>query len=62
VNAGDLDPGADVAGLVALYDGLVLGISIQARDGIPAETIRAAIRHAMAAWDLNRCARSGNGK
>jgi AcrR family transcriptional regulator len=62
VNAGDLGSGADVAGLVALYDGLVLGISIQARDGIPAETMRAAIRHAMAAWDLHRCARSGDGK
>jgi AcrR family transcriptional regulator len=62
VNAGDLGSGADVAGLVALYDGLVLGISIQARDGISAETMRAAIRHAMAAWDLNRSARSGNGK
>ena len=62
VNAGDLDPAVDIDGLIALYDGLVLGISIQARDGIPAETIRAAIRHAMAAWDLNRSARSGNGK
>ena len=62
VNAGDLDPGADVAGLVALYDGLVLGISIQARDSIPAETIRAAIRHALAAWDLPRSAPSNYGK
>ncbi len=50
VSAGDLDPTTDVAGLVALYDGLMLGISIQARDGVPASAIRAGIRHAMAAW------------
>jgi AcrR family transcriptional regulator len=51
VSAGDLDPATDVAGLTALYDGLVLGISIQARDGVPTETLRAGIEHAMAAWD-----------
>ena len=62
VNAGDLDPAVDIDGLVALYDGLVLGISIQARDCIPAETMRAAIRHAMAAWDLHRSAPSNYGK
>jgi AcrR family transcriptional regulator len=51
VSAGDLDPATDVAGLAALYDGLVLGISIQARDGVPTETLRAGIGHAMVAWD-----------
>jgi AcrR family transcriptional regulator len=52
VSAGDLEPTTDIAGLTALYDGLVLGISIQARDGVSAETLRGAIRHAMAAWDV----------
>jgi len=51
ISVGDLDPTTDVAGLTALYDGLVLGISIQARDGVSAETLRGAIGHAMAAWD-----------
>ena len=51
VSAGDLDSATDVAGLVALYDGLVLGISIQARDAVPANAIRSGIKHAMAAWD-----------
>jgi len=54
VISGDLDPAADVAGLVALYDGLVLGISIQARDGVAANAIRAGIKYAMAAWG-DRC-------
>jgi len=54
VNGGDLAPTTDVAGLVALYDGLVLGISIQARDGVPAVSIRAGIKHAMAAWGDDR--------
>ena len=51
VRVGDLQPATDIAGLTALYDGLVLGMSIQARDGVPADTLRAAIGHAMAAWD-----------
>lgn len=54
ISAGDLDPTIDVPALVALYDGLVLGISIQARDGIGTDTIQAAIGYAMAAWDM-RC-------
>ena len=58
VRVGDLNPTTDIAGLTALYDGLVLGISIQARDGVPADTLRAAIGHAMAAWDTQCCASS----
>ncbi|MET4593263.1 MULTISPECIES: hypothetical protein [unclassified Sphingomonas] len=54
VSTGNLAPATDVAGLTALYDGLVLGVSIQARDGVPAETLRAGIAHAMAAWDMRR--------
>ncbi|WP_082463339.1 TetR/AcrR family transcriptional regulator [Sphingomonas sp. Leaf34] len=54
VAAGDLDLTTDVAGLVALYDGLLLGVSIQARDGVGADTIRAGIGYAMAAWDRHR--------
>ena len=59
VSAGDLEPTTDVAGLAALYDGLVLGISIQARDGVSAETLRAGIGHAMAAWDSRRAKAAG---
>ncbi|WP_354291481.1 TetR/AcrR family transcriptional regulator [Sphingomonas sp. PvP055] len=50
VQSGDLDPATDVAGLVALYDGLLLGIAIQARDGLAPSTIRSGIGFALAAW------------
>ena len=60
VGAGDLDAATDVAGLTALYDGLVLGISVQARDGVAAETLRASIGHAMAAWDIRRTGPAGS--
>lgn len=55
VSAGDLDSATDVEGLVALYDGLMLGISIQARDAVPPNAIRSGIKHAMAAWEESRC-------
>jgi len=54
VSVGDLDPGTDVAGLTALFHGLLLGVSIQARDGVSPEMLRAGVGHAMAAWDGQR--------
>lgn len=51
IAAGDLARSTNVAGLAALYDALLLGISIQARDAVSVETINAAVACAMAAWD-----------
>jgi hypothetical protein len=47
--------------LVALYDGLVLGISIPARGGVAADIIMAGIEHALAAWDSHRSGLSASG-
>lgn len=57
VNAGDLASGADLPGLLALYDGFLLGVSIQVRDGVPMAAIEAAVTSAMAAWDACRTGR-----
>lgn len=54
VDDGVLQPGTDVAGLAALYEGLLLGMSIQARDGVSADAIDNAITQALKAWDANR--------
>lgn len=51
VEAGALRPDADLEGLVALFDGFLLGVSIQVCDGVPQAAIEAAVNCAMAAWD-----------
>ena len=53
IENGALYPGTDVAGLSALYEGLLVGLSIQARDGVPGEIIDAAITQALKAWNEN---------
>lgn len=52
IDAGTLLPTTDVAGLAALYEGLLVGISIQARDGVAAAALDAAITQALKAWDV----------
>lgn len=51
---GELAAQADLEGLTALYDGFLLGVSIQVRDGVPLAAIEAAITCALAAWDVYR--------
>lgn len=51
VDAGELQPDADLQGLTALFDGFLLGVSIQVRDGVPLAAIEAGIGCALAAWD-----------
>ncbi|HWL71775.1 MAG TPA: hypothetical protein VNS22_25815 [Geminicoccus sp.] len=46
-------PATDLVGLATLYEGLLVGLSIQARDGVPAGAIDAAITQALLAWDAN---------
>lgn len=49
----DLLPSTDVTGLSTLVDALLMGLSIQARDGISSDAINAAITQALNAWDAN---------
>lgn len=54
VEAGELRPNTIVDGMTAMIDGLLSGLSIQARDGMPVETLEAGIGIVMQAWDANR--------
>ena len=47
---GELKPGTDPEGVAALLDGLLLGISIMARDGVLKGTLDAAISSAFSSW------------
>ncbi|MCY9589979.1 TetR/AcrR family transcriptional regulator [Paenibacillus chitinolyticus] len=49
----ELPPTADISVLVALFDTFLQGISTQARDGIPYETIDEAITQLMRIWDVS---------
>ncbi|WP_202048830.1 TetR/AcrR family transcriptional regulator [Neorhizobium sp. AL 9.2.2] len=51
VSSGALSVVTDVSSLVSLYDAILLGVSIQARDGVSVASIRGAVRSAMASWD-----------
>lgn len=51
VEAGELRRDADLQGLTALFDGFLLGVSIQVRDGVPLAAIEAGVGCALAAWD-----------
>ncbi|MCB8879226.1 TetR/AcrR family transcriptional regulator [Acidisoma cellulosilytica] len=51
VAAGALRAETDVAGLAAVFDGLLLGLSLQARDGVPGSAMDAGITAVLAAWD-----------
>ena len=45
----DINP----AGLTTLLDGILVGLSIQARDGVTHEDLDAGVTQALAAWDAN---------
>ncbi|MEO6713734.1 MAG: TetR/AcrR family transcriptional regulator [Mycobacteriales bacterium] len=53
VDSGELGPDTDIDGLATLFDGLLVGISIAARDGVGAASLDAAITNALAAWDAS---------
>ena len=55
IETGELRPDADAAGLAALFEGLLVGFSIQAVDQVPASALDGAITGALAAWDSARC-------
>ncbi|KQO85965.1 TetR/AcrR family transcriptional regulator [Methylobacterium sp. Leaf91] len=54
VTAGELSGLTNVEGLASLLDGILLGLSIQARDGVPSQVLTAAIETADALWNANR--------
>jgi AcrR family transcriptional regulator len=54
VASGELKKETDAVGLAAMFDGLLLGFSVQARDGAPADALDAAVTSALGAWDHHR--------
>lgn len=54
VSGGELRADTDIHGLSALFEGVLSGISLQARDGVSMEAINAGITQALNAWDANR--------
>lgn len=53
ISAGTLRPDTNPAGLAALFDGVLVGLSIQARDGVSSNDLDAGVTQALAAWDAN---------
>ena len=54
VARGELRTGTDAEGLAALAEALLLGMSIQARDGVSQLAVNAAISSLLQLWDANR--------
>ncbi len=54
IDEGMLRREADPAGLATLFEGFLVGLSIQARDGVSTQDLDAAVTQAMTAWDANR--------
>lgn len=59
VAAGELPPDTDPVGLAALFDTFLVGLSVQARDGVPPAALDAAISHLMQVWDAPAAAAAG---
>ena len=51
-NDGDVPRGADAQRIALLYNTMLAGLSVQARDGISVHAMNAAIDDAMAMWDV----------
>ncbi len=54
VAAGELRADTDVTGLATMFEGLLLGLSIQALDGAAPACLDAAVTRALTAWDAQR--------
>lgn len=52
IKNGTLPPNVASAGLAAMFEGFLLGISLLARDGVTGDVLDAAISNAMCAWDM----------
>ena len=53
IASGELRPGTDVEGLATLAEALLVGMSVQARDGVSHTAIEAAISNLLQLWDRN---------
>ncbi len=51
LDAGELRPGTDAPGLAAAFGAFLTGLSVEARDGVPAAALDAAITELMRLWD-----------
>jgi TetR/AcrR family transcriptional repressor for divergent bdcA len=58
IEDGTLRRDTNPAGLATLFEGLLVGFSIQARDGVSTEDLDAAVTQALNAWDANCVERS----
>ena len=58
VASGELRPDLDREGLTTLAEALLVGMSVQARDGVSLPAIDAAISNLLSVWDLNRSERA----
>ena len=54
VASGELRQDADAVGLVALAEALLVGMSVQVRDGVSCAAIEAAVSSLLQLWDINR--------
>ena len=54
VRAGELKSDLDVDGLATLADALLVGLSIQARDGVARAAVESAVSSLLQLWDVNR--------
>jgi AcrR family transcriptional regulator len=52
VAEGEIPPAADVQAVAAFYGGVLHGISIEARDGVPRSRLDSIVDSAMAAWGV----------
>ncbi len=52
VASGELPPSTEPVALASMYNGFLLGISVQARDGVTRGELHAAVDHVMQLWDL----------
>lgn len=57
VTSGELRLDVDAPGLATLAEALLVGMSIQARDGVSNTAIDAAVSNLLQLWDLNRSGR-----
>jgi len=51
IASGDLPPGTNAAALAGVFDTFLAGLSVQARDGVPADALDVAISSLMQVWD-----------
>ncbi len=54
---GELRPDIDAEGLATLAEALLVGMSVQARDGVSHAAIEAAVSNLLQLWDMNRIVR-----